>query len=286
MTAGVLPTPTTDLEAALADFTEHGYCLVADALDAGQLGDVRARLVAVAADERDRGAAYIDAGGSNQRVWNLINRGREFVDLAAHPLALELMDRILGGHPQYGLADDLPAYLLGSITANIAGPGGDAMALHADQGYVPFPWPPFPLVCNIAWLLDDVTEANGATRIVPGTQLHQRVPDPDAAQHAIPAEAPAGTALVFDGRLWHGTGRNITESERRHVILAYYCKPWIRQQENFTTSVRREVLETMTPVVRRLLGFDHYGSLGMIDGVTSTAQLFSTALTDLRKLDR
>ena len=55
-----------------------------------------------------------------------------------------------------------PMFLMSSITANITGPGGHPMYLHYDQDYVPGPWPPFPLVANIIWMLDDFTEGNGA----------------------------------------------------------------------------------------------------------------------------
>ena len=83
----------------------------------------------------------------------------------------------------------------------------------------------------------------------------------------MPVCAPAGTVMVFEGRLWHQTGANVTASERRHGILAYYCRPFMRQQENFFVSLRPEVLERATPFLRRLLGWEHYFSLGMIDGM-------------------
>lgn len=59
--------------------------------------------------------------------------------------------------------------LLSNINANIAGPGGGKMVLHADQGYVIPPWPPEPLVANVIWMVDDFTEDDGATLMVPGS---------------------------------------------------------------------------------------------------------------------
>ena len=46
-----------------------------------------------------------------------------------------------------------------------------------------------------------------------------------------------------------------------------YCRPFIRSQENWFESLRPEVLEQATPALRRLLGWEHYFSLGMIDGM-------------------
>jgi hypothetical protein len=65
---------------------------------------------------------------------------------------------------------------MSSLTANVTGPGGHPMYLHDDQDYVPLPWPPFPLVANIIWMLDDFIEEYGQrgssrgpiTRTTPG----------------------------------------------------------------------------------------------------------------------
>ena len=45
------------------------------------------------------------------------------------------------------------------------------MFLHQDQGYVPLPYPPFPLVCQVIYLIDDFSQANGGTILVPRSHL-------------------------------------------------------------------------------------------------------------------
>lgn len=239
-----------DLDAATAELAEHGYCIVEGVLSPEETAAARSRLVAVAQAERDAGIAGIGfEGPDNQRVWCLLNKGPEFVALAHHPVAMQLMTAQLG-----------PQFLLSSITANIAGPGGPPMMLHTDQGYVPQPWPPSPLVSNIMWMLDDFTEANGATRIVP--RSHRT----GVAAETVAMTAPAGSICCFDGRVLHQTGANSTADERRHGVLTYYCAPYIRQQENFSLSLLPEVWPTLPPVVRDLVGLKVFGTLGMIDG--------------------
>ncbi|TMC49182.1 MAG: phytanoyl-CoA dioxygenase family protein [Chloroflexi bacterium] len=246
------------LQQATAELEENGYCLLRDALDRDRLGAVRQRVVEVAAAEIADGTDYVYEGGSNQRVWTLLNKGDVFVDLALEPRILEVMEQLLGS-----------GFLLSNIDANIAGPGGKPMFLHADQSYVPAPWPwPFPLVANVMWMLDDFTPENGATRIVPGSHKLGHGPDHAAGMpESVPVCGPAGTAMIFDGRLWHQTGANVTEGERRHGILAYYCRPFMRSQENWSLSLRPEVLASAPPRLRRLLGYEIYLSLGMIDGM-------------------
>lgn len=257
-TTAELPRPTTDLDRAKHDLATAGYCFLEQALDDEALRRVRDRLVEQAAGELAAGVGYLDSGGANQRVWNLVNKGDELTDLLVHPLYVEMMTHLLGD-----------GWLVSSTTANIAGPGGRPMFLHADQGYVPRPWPPFPLVANMAWLLDDCTDANGATRVVPGSHLLDRYPS--TPPETVPAEAPAGTAFVFDGRLLHGTGANRTADERRHVILNYACRPFLRQQENFTVSASPEVLAKASDELLARLGFRVQGTLGGVQGPTEGA---------------
>jgi ectoine hydroxylase-related dioxygenase (phytanoyl-CoA dioxygenase family) len=248
--------PTHDLEQAWADLEEHGYAVVRDVLTPEQLARLRSRLVEQAAGELAAGVGYLDSGGRNQRVWNLPNKGDEFLDLLRHPLYVETMDRLLGR-----------GWLVSSSTANIAGPGGEPMFLHADQGYVPAPFPPRPLVANCGWLLDDFTDDNGGTRVVPGSHRWGRGPSPEEATECdtVAVEGPAGSAFLFDGRLWHGTGANRTE-HRRHVILNYACVPWLRQQENFTVSLSPLVLERCGDDLLARFGFKVRGTLGGVQG--------------------
>ena len=72
----------------------------------------------------------------------------------------------------------------------------------------------------------------------------------------MPVTGPAGTVMVFDGRLWHQTGANVTAGERRHGILAYYCRPFVRTQENWFLSIDPAVLERR-PELKALLGYEH-----------------------------
>ena len=73
---------------------------------------------------------------------------------------------------------------------------------------------------------------------------------------------PCGSARKY--------GANVTADQRRVGILAYYCRPFLRSQENWFVSLSKAVLETAPARLRQLLGWDHYLSLGMIDGMPRT----------------
>jgi ectoine hydroxylase-related dioxygenase (phytanoyl-CoA dioxygenase family) len=185
----------------------------------------------------------------------LLNKGEMFRELINNQVALALAHSLLGPH-----------CLLSSITANIAVPGNYAQPLHADQDYMATPWA-HSEVCNIAFLLDDFTADNGATVVVPGSHLTGTSPPGDNTVAAIPITAPRGSLICLDGRVWHGTGKNNTPGQRRRAIFCYFCKPYIRQQENITRSLLPEIRERLTPAERQLLGFDIWMALGAVNGL-------------------
>ena len=216
-----------------------------------------------AAGEAARGVAFFDMGegssrtdpfGPNQRIRSLVNKGEVFRQLVMNPVFSELMGHLLG--------DD---FLFSSISINITGKGGKPQPLHADGGYAPAETP-YPVAANAIWMLTDFTEENGATRVLPGSHRAMAWPEPDATPEGmVQATGPAGTLLVFDGRIWHGTGASRVD-EPRYGMLCYSCRPWVRQQENFTLTVAPEALEACSQELRDRLGFRVWRTLGRAFG--------------------
>ena len=215
------------LESILRDLDEDGYCVVPGVLDADELASVSEAIErATYEDDRDGNASLYGPGGCNRRIWALLNRGEEFIRLGTHPLATAILDDMLG--------ED---WLLTNLTVNITAPGGDSGIgrLHTDQSFVPLPWPPFPLAMNIFWMIDDFTEENGATIVVPGSHKSGT----DASYEAEPvtgfqAVGTAGSMGVLDGRIHHATGLNRTTDSRRRGVFGTYSPPFIRSQENWS----------------------------------------------------
>jgi hypothetical protein len=256
---------TDGLATAFTALERDGFAVLPDVLSAPEVERVRSRLVEVARLER---AADIDHdprwedGPRNQRVFGLLDKGEEFIELVEHPAAMALMGHLLQ-----------PEFLLSSITANITGPAGHPMYMHYDQDYVPGPWPTFPLVANIIWMLDDFTEENGATRFVPGSHRENHEgwsPESMSGRsgETIAVEGRTGSLVCLDGRVLHQTGANRTVDELRHGVIAYYCQPWIRQQENACLSLLPETWPLLPSRVRELVGLKMYRGLGSVSGPT------------------
>jgi ectoine hydroxylase-related dioxygenase (phytanoyl-CoA dioxygenase family) len=254
-----VPAPTTDLDQARADLRETGIAVLRDALDREALAAVRQATYDAAADDRRLGRQLryeADSDETNQRVWNLPSRGRLFLDLVEHPLALTFVRETIGW----------PA-LLSNISANITGPGGGEMVLHADQTYMPQPWSGIQGV-NVVWCVDDFTDANGATRVVPGSHLLNRGPGP-SDQHVptVPLEAPAGAMVVMEGRVWHRTGNNRTVDQHRAGIFAWYTPPIYLPQENWWLSPDPGIADSGSDDLLVLFGY-RVGGFGRVNGAS------------------
>ncbi len=260
--SNAIPEPTRDLEQGLRNIAEYGLTIIPDVLTGDQLTATRNALYRAADADRSRGREVKfslddEEDGSNQRVWNVLSRDPVFEDLAFHPLAVDYVKRLLGW----------PA-LLGNLSANITGPGGGEMILHADQIFVPEPWCSEPQGLNALWCIDAFTEANGATRFAPGSHKLNRLPTPAEADTAtVPIEAPAGSVAIFESRVWHKTGNNRTNDQNRAGVFAWYTKPIYRPQENWFLSLKPEIRQFASDDALTLLGYKSEG-LGLVHGLS------------------
>ncbi len=115
------------------------------------------------------------------------------------------------------------------------------------------------------WALTDFTEANGATRVIPGSHRSAESPDLLRPYDSIPAEMPKGSVLVWHGSLWHGGGANHT-IDRRMGVAMNYCAGYIRQQENQQLGLPIGTVRHFPPRLQELVGFGVYrGLIGHID---------------------
>jgi ectoine hydroxylase-related dioxygenase (phytanoyl-CoA dioxygenase family) len=192
-------------------------------------------------------------GFATRRVYALFAKVRGFDDLAIDPLLLGVLDEVLG-HYQ----------LSGPVGIDI-GPGESPQGLHRDDVVYPVPWPHQQLVLNTMWALDDFTEENGATVIVPGSHGTPPEDKPDDAA-AIVASMPAGSVMFYVGTVWHGGGANRTDERRLGVILEY-CASWLRAQETHLVAVPDDVLRSLPDRLQELLGYNIFPPfLGYVDG--------------------
>jgi ectoine hydroxylase-related dioxygenase (phytanoyl-CoA dioxygenase family) len=247
----------TDEESILGAVDEQGYCVVPGVLDADEVASVHEAIERAAHEDDLSGRASLYGPDNvNRRIWALLNRGEEFIRLGTHPLALSLLRARMG-----------PDILLTNLTVNITAPGGDREIgrLHTDQSFLTEPVP-YLFAMNVTWFIDDFTEENGATLIVPGSHKLTSFPSFELAP-STPAQltGPAGSMAVLDGRIHHATGLNRTTDQKRRGVIGTYSPPFIRSQENWSRSLLPEVLERH-PELAELTSFEVWHTLGLVNG--------------------
>jgi len=286
-----LPKATRDVATLLADMNRWGYCLLAEAVSPVQIAAIREQLeVQAEAEQRlghHRRDDHVNAPGSdNQWILMLINKGEVFQQVLQHPLVTQVLNHVLGRE-----------HILSETSAHLTQPGNPAMALHTDQWWMPPPVMPgesylpageitragaqqgplkraahpiaAPLCLQTILMVSDFTEANGATRLVPGSHTTGCQPD-QSVPHTVPsiaAEGAAGTIAMWEGRTWHSAGPN-TSNETRYGMPTLYAAPQMRTLMNFTLGTKPDVLKEASPDLKRLLGFkawQGYGSTGALN---------------------
>ena len=139
------------------------------------------------------------------------------------------------------------------------GPGNKAQPLHRDQGQYPVfdllgPKAPEATI-NFLVALTDFTEENGATRVIPGSNLWEDYSDMGSRDQTIPATMKAGDAILMSGKTVHGGGENKTTEElRRGLAFTLQCS-YLTPEEANPFIISLETIKELSPRAQRILGF-------------------------------
>jgi ectoine hydroxylase-related dioxygenase (phytanoyl-CoA dioxygenase family) len=243
-----------DVAAHRERIARDGYTIVEDVFSDAE---AHALLADAARLERELGIDFARndfEGRATKRVYNLLAHGKLWEAIPVHPRVLPVVE---------GVLDD--GCLVSSLSSIAIHPGETAQPIHADDQLLPLPKPHVATVCNTMWALTDFTEANGATRIIPGSHLRDHSPAYGSEHASIAAEMRRGSVLVWHGSLWHGGGANRSDAVRVGIAMNY-CAGWVRQQENQQLGIPREIARGFSPRLRELVGYAVYrGLIGHID---------------------
>ena len=242
-----------DANAHIERVRRDGYTIVENAIASDLIDALNAALERLERERDVRPAMNPFEGHHTVRIYNLLAHGAPFDQVPVHPHVLPIIEGVLDRE-----------CLISSISSIAIDPGETAQPIHADDMAIPLDKPHRPIVCNSMWALTDFTEANGATRIVPGSHLG---PNPDYGRDypSIPAQMPKGSVLIWEGALWHGGGANQTGA-RRTGLAMNYCAGFIRQQENQQLGLSPDLVRSFSPRLRALIGYGAYrGLIGHID---------------------
>lgn len=257
------------LDDVYADFDRDGYVVFPKIMPRETVDAIRAALEPYMVKQ---GRNNFE-GHKTNRVYALLAKSPLFAELSTHPLALAFSERELG-----------PSYLLSACLAINLHPGETVQPWHSDDGYVHIPPPRQACGVSAFWTIDETTEENGATEVLPGSHLWG-ADHPDRAllrmetgdvygsdtEHLqtpiVKVAMPAGSLMLTKGTLLHRGGANTSDAPRL-IITPQYCAGWMRQIENMMISVPPEVAATYSERVQMLLGYSiHPPFIGYVDGM-------------------
>ena len=217
-------------------------------------------------------------GFSSNRVYSLLTKAPDvFSDMVTHPLALAFVEADLGS-----------SCLLSSLLAINLLPGESVQPWHYDDAQISIPLPRPSYGVSTFWAIDDTTEINGATEVVPGShrwngdELKSAMlsdvfalpegetianQDPQPRTDAIKVALPAGSLMITKGTLLHRGGANLS-SNSRLIVTPQYCPGWARPLENMLLAVPKDIARTLPKRTRQLIGYNiHASFMGYVDGV-------------------
>lgn len=220
----------------------QGYLIVPGLLDKKWLEQLRSAFERLLKEHEEANGNHARQATGTRHVDGLGYQGELFERVYTHPKLLAAVRHILGD-----------AFRFGGIHGRDPLPGFGQQGLHADA--VPLkPQDPYQVVTSL-WALDDFTLQNGATRLVPGTHLEWGLPPKNMRQPGydhpkqIRAVAPAGSAIIFNGHLWHSGTQNTSKGLRRALQCIYLAPTF----PNFS-AISTEIPEGVSPAARFVMG--------------------------------
>ncbi|MBT8078487.1 MAG: phytanoyl-CoA dioxygenase family protein [Gammaproteobacteria bacterium] len=257
-----------------AQYDEEGYAIFEAVMTRAETERVRDALQShLSVTGRNHFEGY-----KSHRVYSLLAKAPDvFSDMITHPLPLAFAEAELGAS----------CLISGLLAINLL-PGETAQGWHYDDAQIRIPRPRPAYGVSAFWTIDDTTEMNGATEIIPRSHLwgdgelddslvkdsydpalKDLAVDADLQPRAdaVKATMPAGSLMITKGTLWHRGGAN-RSSKSRLVITPQYCPGWARQLENMMLAVPAEIAATLPKRTRQLLGYNiHDVFMGYVDGV-------------------
>lgn len=248
-TVGGKTTKSNSQAAVLAALAADGYAVVPGHLESNLVSILRARTEELWNDVKEiprRGVPPRDA--NDKVVYNLQNKDKRFIDLLSHPLVRGVAMEMLNDPYYRFLPDNVPNYIIGSLNARSS---GQPLDLHIDTG--------IPAPGNLTWriqasfVLDDMTEDNGCTVVVPRSHRSGTFSD-RACKDRKSIEAAAGDLVIWDSRVWHGALGNLS-GRSRWMVVATLNRWWVKQSSDITRALPDAIYQTLSREQKALLGF-------------------------------
>jgi ectoine hydroxylase-related dioxygenase (phytanoyl-CoA dioxygenase family) len=191
---------------------------------------------------------YLNTNQPN--IYNLQNKDFFFLEALFMPKEIEaILKHFLNDKWFKQIPQEYPNYILRSFGARSS---NTALPLHIDS-FIPYAGEN-AIAMQYAIALEDQSEENGCTVVVPRSHQSAEYATSEALRDAITIEPRAGDVVMWDSRLWHGTTANTT-SGTRWAMIATFTRWWVKQHFNITDNLPQSNYEKLTDSQKAILGF-------------------------------
>lgn len=257
---------------ALSNVRDRGFVVIKNVMSADELDAYREILNAHMTHSPT--GRNVFEGTKSHRLYALLAKSPLFANMIQHPLAMAFAEHFLG-----------PTCLLSACLSINLHPGESVQPWHTDDGHISVPQPHDVFGISVFWAIDDTTEENGATEILPFShrwnshEIEGRLDNAHFAQRedlkgsveenasAIKVSMPAGSVMIMRSDVWHRGGSNRTDRDRM-IVTPQYCAGWARPLESMLLAVPPEKAATLPQRTQELLGYSiHTPFMGYVDGM-------------------
>ena len=229
-------------EQHIREIKDDGYTLLPNVLTENECKLISNKLDEISQLEiKEFGEDYLKQNYEWGTLRALISRDNYFEKTIVNNLAYDLVSLILG--------DTSILYLQNGI---IIFPDSDHRQARFHRDFDKKFTTNFPLSINCFWIIDDFDESTGGTWVVPKTHETPWPKEKFLSDNAIQIKAHKGSVLVFDSRLIHKGGKNISDKPRR-AINHQYVLPFIKQQIDFPSLLNGKY--NINSKIAQVLGF-------------------------------
>ena len=234
-----------NIGAVVADIHTQGYTVVKQFLTPDEIEPIRDAFNTQVPITEMR--ALGSSTGNTWRSHNLLAKTRAIDELLLDARLRAIVEGVIGKYCQINIAT-----LFNTL------PGETKQDLHQDDGLWPIPRPHPSFLCNVLIAFDDFTLDKGATHVVPHS--HTWTKPVDQRIESVQVEMKSGSAIFWEGGLWHGGGANRTSNQERMGLFISHLVSYLRPSDLQLVSVPREVAREMPHKLQRLLGYYPFGN--------------------------
>jgi ectoine hydroxylase-related dioxygenase (phytanoyl-CoA dioxygenase family) len=240
------------VETVVKHLKEDGYCIIDEAISADVVDAINQEIHPYL--YKTDGAENNALGKKTRRCGAMPARSPSSHQVIMHPTVVGATQALLG--------ENATTIQLNLTQLIAVGPGEKAQFLHRDEYcwdfFDHFP-PEVHLEVSTIWAMDDFTDENGATRVIPNSHTNKLLPHEFDPAETFAAEMKKGSVLIYTGKTIHGAGENKSDQVRRALNIDY-CVGWLRQEENQYLSVPIEMVRTFPEDLRNMLGYQLGGA--------------------------